>query len=76
MNLRTFCWQSLWFHRRSHLGVVLGAAVATTVLVGALVVGDSVRWSLRRMALARESRARQRLRSPAPRAIMQWPATR
>ena len=53
MNLRTLVARSLRFHWRSHLGVVLGAAVATTVLVGALVVGDSVRWSLRRMALAR-----------------------
>ncbi len=53
MNLWTLVARSLRFHWRSHLGVVLGAAVATTVLVGALVVGDSVRWSLRRMALAR-----------------------
>ena len=53
MNLRTLVARSLRFHWRSHLGVVLGAAVATTVLVGALVVGDSVRWSLRRMALGR-----------------------
>jgi ABC-type antimicrobial peptide transport system permease subunit len=32
---------------------VLGAAVAAAVLVGALAVGDSVRWSLRRTAAAR-----------------------
>lgn len=53
MRLRTLILRSLRFHWRSHLGVALGAAVATAVLVGALVVGDSVRYSLRRTALAR-----------------------
>ena len=53
MNFRRLVIRSLRFHWRSHVGVVLGAAVATAVLVGALVIGDSVRWSLRRMALER-----------------------
>ena len=44
---------SLVYHARSHLGALLGSAVGTAVLVGALVVGDSVRGSLRHMALAR-----------------------
>lgn len=64
MNLRTLVARSLRFHWRSHLGVVLGAAVATTVLVGALVVGDSVRWSLRRMALARLGKTELALVAP------------
>ena len=64
MNLRTLVARSLRFHWQSHLGVVLGAAVATTVLVGALVVGDSVRWSLRRMALARLGKAELALVAP------------
>ena len=45
--------RSLRFHARSHLGVLLGTAVASAVLVGALVVGDSVRASLERLALLR-----------------------
>ncbi len=45
--------RSLRFHARAHLGVVLGAAVGSAALIGALVVGDSVRGSLREMALAR-----------------------
>jgi len=53
MTLWTLIARSLRFHWRTHLGVVLGAAVAATVLVGALAVGDSVRWSLARMARAR-----------------------
>ena len=53
MTLRTLIRRSLWFHARSHIGTGLGAAVAATVLIGALVVGDSVRGSLRQLALAR-----------------------
>jgi ABC-type antimicrobial peptide transport system permease subunit len=45
--------RSLLFFLRSHLGTVAGAAIATAVLTGALLVGDSVRGSLREMALAR-----------------------
>ena len=53
MNRWTVIARSLWFYRRTHLGVLLGAAVATAVLVGALAVGDSVRDSLRDQALLR-----------------------
>ena len=45
--------RSLRFYARSHLGSVLGVAVAGTVLVGALAVGDCARISLREMALER-----------------------
>ena len=37
---------ALAFHWRAHLGVVLGATLGSAVLIGALVVGDSVRGSL------------------------------
>lgn len=46
-------WRSVTFHARSHLGTFLGAAVGTAVLAGALIVGDSVRGTLRKMALDR-----------------------
>src|SRR5437588_13111970 len=45
--------RSLRFHRRAHLGVVLGAAVGSAALIGALIVGDSVKETLRDRALAR-----------------------
>jgi ABC-type antimicrobial peptide transport system permease subunit len=45
--------RSLRFYWRSHLGMLLGAILATAILVGALAVGDSVRYSLRELALAR-----------------------
>lgn len=53
MTLANLVFQSLRFHARAHLGAVLGAAVGAAVLAGALVVGDSVRGSLRDMALTR-----------------------
>ena len=45
--------RNLRFHARAHLGVVLGAAIGSAALIGALVVGDSVRGSLRQRALDR-----------------------
>lgn len=53
MTCATFLCRSLRFYFRSHLGVILGSAVGSAALIGALVVGDSVRASLRAMALAR-----------------------
>ncbi len=53
MNFRTLILRSLRFHWRAHLGVVLGAVVGSAALIGALVVGDSVRESLRELALQR-----------------------
>ncbi len=56
MTVRTLILRSLRFHCRAHLGVVLGAAVGSAALIGALVVGDSVRGSLRDRALERLGR--------------------
>jgi ABC-type antimicrobial peptide transport system permease subunit len=53
VKLATLVARSLRFHWRAHLGVFLGAVLGTAILVGALAVGDSVRYSLREMALAR-----------------------
>jgi ABC-type lipoprotein release transport system permease subunit len=48
--------RGLWHHRRAHLATALGIATATAVLVGALIVGDTVRSSLRRLTLERLGR--------------------
>jgi putative ABC transport system permease protein len=53
MTFRTLIRRSLRFHWRSHLGVVLGAAIGSAALIGALVVGDSVKGSLQESALHR-----------------------
>ena len=56
MSTLRFLLRSLVYHARSHLGALLGAGVAAAVVVGALVVGDSVRGSLRDLALLRLGR--------------------
>ena len=56
MRLRTLYGRSLLFHWRTNAGVVLGVAVGTAVLTGALIVGDSMRGSLRDAALGRLGR--------------------
>ncbi|MDP6779024.1 MAG: hypothetical protein QGI83_19880, partial [Candidatus Latescibacteria bacterium] len=45
--------RSLSYYRRAHLWVMLGSTMCTAILVGALVVGDSVRHSLRRLVTVR-----------------------
>jgi ABC-type lipoprotein release transport system permease subunit len=53
MTLRRLLLQSLRFHWRGNLAVLLGAAVGTAVLTGALLVGDSLKGSLRDLTLRR-----------------------
>ena len=80
MTFWTLIRRSLRFHARAHLGVTLGAAVGSAALIGALILGDSVRGSLTDRALARlggvyftlgspdrlfETSLRERLCSPA-----------
>ncbi len=48
--------RSLVFRLRSHIAVMLGAAVGTATLAGALVVGDSMRASLSEAAIGRLGR--------------------
>src|SRR5581483_521055 len=51
MTLTRLLRRGLVFHRRANLAVLLGVAVGTAVLTGALLVGDSLRGSLRDRAL-------------------------
>lgn len=53
MKLNQLVAANLRYYFRSHLGVVVGAAVSAAILVGALAVGDSVRLSLRERAMER-----------------------
>ncbi len=57
MNFIRLVLSSLRFHARSHLGALVSAAIGSAVLIGALIVGDSIRASLRNMALARIGKA-------------------
>jgi hypothetical protein len=53
MTPRRLLFRSLVYHRGIHLAVALGVAVGAAVLSGALLVGDSVRGSLRDLTLDR-----------------------
>ncbi|UCE41353.1 MAG: ABC transporter permease [Candidatus Aminicenantes bacterium] len=53
MNKGRFLFRSLFFYRKTHLWVVLGTMMSTAILVGALVIGDSVRHSLRKIVFDR-----------------------
>jgi putative ABC transport system permease protein len=53
MRLLSLVKKSLFFYWRTNLGVLLAVMTSTAILTGALVVGDSVRHSLRMMATAR-----------------------
>ncbi len=53
MTRLTLVLRGVAYHWRSHLGVFLGIATATAVLSGALMVGDSVRYTLQSAAQAR-----------------------
>ena len=50
MTAARLIFRSLIYYARAHLGAFLGAALGSAVLIGALVVGDSVRASLRHLA--------------------------
>lgn len=53
MNLWNLIRRSLAYHRSMHLAVLLGVIVAGTVLTGALLIGDSMRGSLRGLVIER-----------------------
>lgn len=56
MNTAILVRRNLTWFWRTNLAVVIGVATAVAVLTGALLVGDSVRQSLRQLAMARLGR--------------------
>src|SRR5436853_7868500 len=56
--------RGLIHHWRMHVAVALGVMAGTAVLTGALLVGDSVRGSLRDLAVERLGRVDEALVSP------------
>lgn len=53
MTPATFIQNSLRFYWRTNLGVLAGVFVASAILTGSLTVGDSVRFTLKQLAMAR-----------------------
>ncbi len=56
MTVTRLVLRSTLYHWRTNLAILLGVATAVAVLAGALLVGDSVRGSLRELALGRLGR--------------------
>src|SRR5688572_19328460 len=53
MTTATLVRRSLGYYRGANLAVIAGVAIAVSVLAGALLVGESVKASLRRLVLDR-----------------------
>ncbi|MCA9137873.1 MAG: FtsX-like permease family protein [Planctomycetales bacterium] len=53
LNVRSMIFAGVRYHWRTSLAVSLGVAIATSVIVGALLVGDSMRGSLRGLTIER-----------------------
>lgn len=64
MTRRTFSRSGAFYHLRTNLAVLAGVAAAVAVLTGALMTGDSVRSSLRRLVLDRLGNTAQVLTGP------------
>ena len=65
MNVRQLILLNISYYWRTNIAVVLGVGVAVAVLSGALLVGDSVRGSLRALVLERLGQTEQVLLSTA-----------
>lgn len=63
-TVRSFWWSTLRHFARSNLAVAVGVALATAVISGALIVGDSVRASLRTLSLERLGQVDHVVRGP------------
>mgnify|MGYP000891918424 CR=1 FL=1 len=66
MTLARLVLRSLWHYRRTAVVVVVGLAIATAVIVGSLVIGDSIRGSIRQTALARLGAIFDAITAPRP----------
>ena len=64
MNSSWVAWRSLIHFWRSNLAIALGVAAATAVLTGALIVGSSMRGSLKDLTLSRLAGVDEVLRAP------------
>ena len=53
MSFTKLILKSIWFYRKLNLTIVLGIALSTAILVGALIIGDSVKYSLQQITVQR-----------------------
>jgi len=53
MSIFKLILKSAWFYRKLNLTIILGIALSTAILVGALIIGDSVKYSLQQITVQR-----------------------
>ncbi|MGB9595742.1 MAG: ABC transporter permease, partial [Candidatus Poribacteria bacterium] len=53
MNFWRLTIKGIRFYWQNHIGVMLCVAISTAVILGALIVGDSVRYSLKKIAMSK-----------------------
>lgn len=63
MTILRYIIRSLWFYRKQHLALFAGTVISTAVLTGALIVGDSVKYSLLNLVDVRLGEARYALQT-------------
>ena len=66
MTLLKLIGQSLRYYWRPHLAIILGVGIAVSILSGALIVGESVRTSLKELALSRLGKTEYIVTAAAP----------
>ncbi len=59
MSLSKLILKSAWFYRKLNLTIILGIALSTAILVGALIIGDSVKYSLQQITVQRLGKTSQ-----------------
>lgn len=59
MSLSKLILKSAWFYRKLNLTIILGIALSTAILVGALIIGDSVKYSLQKITVQRLGKTSQ-----------------
>jgi len=59
MSLYKLILKSAWHYRKLNLTIILGIALSTAILVGALIIGDSVKYSLHQITVQRLGKTSQ-----------------
>ena len=59
MSIYKLILKSVWFYRKLNLTIILGVALSTAILVGALIIGDSVKYSLQQITVQRLGKTSQ-----------------
>jgi ABC-type antimicrobial peptide transport system permease subunit len=59
MSIYKLILKSAWHYRKLNLTIILGIALSTAILVGALIIGDSVKYSLQQITVQRLGKTSQ-----------------